>query len=251
MISLSRLRSLTPKVAIKKASLIVSSKIHDGKSTTDDYCLSLYSILANLEEVDGALLFSLVERVKNGENPLLIAEYLKALSGLGDASFDYLKGHDSTKKRDVRDFYLVLDHIRSPYNVGAIFRSAESFGVKKIYLLSDTDTLSHPRAVRTSAGTIDMVESEYVSDEAIKNIIKSDKEAVVFSLECGGESLSSFEFPQKGYCFIGGEEFGVSKQFLDISSHIVTINTGGLKGSLNVSVSTGILLNSWYNSHSK
>lgn len=248
MISLEKFKALNEKTAIKKASVIVSSKIHDGKSTLDDYSLSMYEILKALPTVDSALLDSLIKRVQNGENPLLIAEYLKALSGLGDASWDYIKGIDSPKSRIVNDFYLVLDNIRSPYNVGAIFRSAESFGVKKIYIIGSDGVLTHPRAVRTSAGTLTMVESEYVSEDEIVAIMENDKDAVPFALECGGEPLTKVNLPEKGYCIIGCEEFGVSKRLLSLSKHIVTITTGGLKGSLNVSVATGILLNSWYNS---
>lgn len=247
MISLSKFKALNEKTAIKKASIIVSSKIHDGKSTLDDYSLSMYNILKSLPSVDAVLLDSLISRVQNGENPLLIAEYLKALSGLGDASWDYIKGIDSPKARDVKDFCLVLDNIRSPYNVGAIFRSAESFGVKKIYIIGSDGILTHPRAIRTSAGTISAIESVYVSEDEIVSIIEKNEGAVPFALECGGESLQNVRLPEKGYCIIGSEEFGVSKRLLSISKHIVTINTGGLKGSLNVSVASGILLNAWYN----
>lgn len=247
MISISKFASLKEQTGIKKASVIVSSKIHDKKDVLDSYSLEMYDILKAYTIVDAKLLDSLISRVKNGENPLLIAEYLKALSGLGDASWDYIKGENEDRKRDVRDFYLVLDHIRSPYNLGAIFRSSESFGVKKIYIIGNEISLSHPRAIRTSAGTIEMVDSEVVEEDEIIDMMQKDKDASVFSLECGGESLNNFNFPSKGYCIVGNEEFGISKKLLSLSKNIVTIQTGGLKGSINVSVAVGILLNSWYN----
>jgi TrmH family RNA methyltransferase len=72
---------------------------------------------------------------------------------------------------------------------------------------------------------------------------------LAFSLELGGTDLDSFDFPQKGACVIGSEEFGVSPALLsycDRSLGRVSIPLSGTKGSLNVSVATGIMLYRWF-----
>ena len=96
MISIDKFKTLTEKTAIKKASVIVSSKIHDGISVLDDYSIELYKCLVDMKVVKKDVMESLISRVKNGENPILIAEYFKALSGLGDVSWDYIIAHAET-----------------------------------------------------------------------------------------------------------------------------------------------------------
>lgn len=247
MISIDKFKTLNEKTAIKKASIIVSSKIHDGRSVLDDYSTSLYKCLVGRNIVDKTTMESLIERVKNGENPILIAEYFKALSGLGDASWDYISPSSSpTRERVVRNCYLILDNIRSPYNVGAIFRSAESFGIKKIFLLGETASPKHPRAVRTSCGCDEIVPYEFIKIEDLSSHIEKGAFENIFSLECGGCDINDFDFPSSGCCVIGSEEFGVSAELLKLSKSIVSIPLYGLKGSLNVSVATGIALFKWF-----
>lgn len=246
MISFDKFKTLKKETALKKATLIVSSKIHDGKSVLDPYCMEVYKHLCSTDFVDKTLMDSLIERVKNGENQVLIAEYFKGLSGLGDVNWDYIKdNHTLLKNREIHECYLVLDNIRSPYNLGAIFRTAESFFIKKIFILGSENLTSHLRAIRTSCGTINLVDHENINVNQLIEFLKDNVDIYPFSLECGGKDINSFNFPQKGICFIGNEEFGVSKELLNLSRSVVSIKTFGVKGSINVSVAAGILLNSW------
>ena len=247
MISIDKFKTLTEKTAIKKASVIVSSKIHDGISVLDDYSIELYKCLVDMKVVKKDVMESLISRVKNGENPILIAEYFKALSGLGDVSWDYISPkHSPLRERSVKNCYLLLDNIRSPYNVGAIFRSAESFGIKKIFLLGATASPTHPRAVRTACGCDEIVPYEYIAIEDLSTVVEGEAFNNIFALECGGKDINSFEFPSSGCCIIGSEEFGVSEELLRLSKAIVSIPMYGLKGSLNVSVAAGIALFKWF-----
>ena len=245
MIKIDKFKALKPSTALKKATVIISSKIHDGKSVLDDYSREVYKHLYSIGVVDPSIMDELIERVEGGENPLLIAEYLKGLSGLGDVNWDYIKGSSSGKTRIVKERYLVLDNIRSPYNIGAIFRSAESFMIKKIYIIGSSSALAHPRALRTSSGTIESIEGEVITELDALELFKNNPNLHVFSLECGGENINSFRFPDEGICIIGNEEFGVNTRLKEASRSIVTIPQFGLKGSINVSVATGIMLNLW------
>ncbi|MBN2657805.1 MAG: TrmH family RNA methyltransferase [Spirochaetales bacterium] len=158
----------------------------------------------------------------------------------GDWDFS-LSGEGSVKKRLSGELFLYLDGIRSPFNVGSIFRSAESFGIKKIILSGETCSPEHRRAKRSSMGCTDLLPWSYGKlDDLIYPL---------FALELGGLSLESFPFPEKGTLIIGSEELGVSPASLDAADSSlgrVTIRTGGVKGSINVSVATGIALQKWF-----
>lgn len=246
MISIDKFKTLKDKTALKKATVIISSKIHDGKSVLDDYSKAIYKHLYSNKIIDETLMKNLINRVENGENPLIIAEYFKGLSGLGDVNWDYINDKKTPlKSRVIMPHYLVLDNIRSPYNLGAIFRSAESFCIKKIFILGSESLPSHPRAIRTSCGTLDLVPYEFVTSEQLVKFLKDNPSIYPFSLECGGQSINTFNFPEEGICFIGNEEFGVSKEWLGLSRSIVSIPTFGLKGAINVSVASGILVSYW------
>lgn len=164
------------------------------------------------------------------------------------AEWDLLSPGDlkpQTGKRIVFPFYLYLDDIRSPFNVGSIFRTAESFGVKKIFLSCDTASPEHPRAQRSAMGCISRVPWEIASFDTLPNVR-------FFALELGGTLLKDFNFPSPGLLIIGSEELGVHPYLLklaDEGSGRVCIPTGGIKASLNVSVAFGIVQQQWYSSY--
>ncbi len=160
------------------------------------------------------------------------------------AEWDLISPVDQDREADrvTYPFFIYLDDIRSPFNVGSIFRTAESFGVQKIYLSEDTASPEHPRAQRTSMGCTSRVPWEIIGKEELPDI-------PLFALELGGVPLQRFPFPREGLLIIGSEELGVSPLFLtraDNSLGRVSISTGGLKGSLNVSVAFGIVQSFWY-----
>ena len=73
----------------------------------------------------------------------------------------------------------------------------------------------------------------------------------VFALEIGGTPIPDFRFPSRGTVIVGNEELGVRPEALELSlrkAGTVTIPTGGIKSSLNVSVSFGILMHAWFSS---
>ena len=170
--------------------------------------------------------------------------YYLAIDLLGEAVADWdLKYSLNVEGRKETKFpiSLYLDGIRSPYNVGSIFRSAECFGVERIYLRPGAADPFHERAVRTSMGTIDDVSHLYAELDEVE-------EGNVFALELGGEDISSFKFPKSGICIVGSEEDGVSKEGREMAERslgIVSIPLYGKKGSLNVSQSVSILLYMW------
>ncbi|MGL1893109.1 MAG: TrmH family RNA methyltransferase [Spirochaetaceae bacterium] len=135
---------------------------------------------------------------------------------------------------------IFLDDIRSPFNLGSIFRTAECFGVSTVLLSENTTDPGHNRAIRTSMGCIDLVNWQRTQ--------VSEIEGPIFALELGGTSINKFKFPKTGTVIIGSEELGVSPDALklaDKSLGRVSIPLLGSKSSLNVANATSILLQRW------
>ena len=146
-----------------------------------------------------------------------------------------------------RDFYpgvcVYAEDIRSPFNIGSIFRSAEAMGAEKVLISPHCIDPTQPRAIRSGMGCIETMGWERLSLDELP------PDLPVFALETGGTALADFKFPEKGICIIGSEELGVSPEALAKATYgRVTIPMKGLKASLNVGVAFGILMQKWIES---
>jgi len=153
---------------------------------------------------------------------------------------------DPVKRQVFEGMQVYLEDIRSPFNVGAMFRTAESFGVEKIFLSPFCADPRHRRSERTAMGCVDIVSWERRDFFPETEIPKLP--FPVFALETGGVPLTEFPFPRRGLLIAGSEELGVSPRALsaaDASLGRVSIPCYGAKASLNVSVAFGIALHAW------
>jgi len=160
--------------------------------------------------------------------------------GQEPADWDFTARFDGSSKRKVLPLSIYLDDIRSPFNVGSIFRSAEALGAKEVLLSPGTASPDHPRAKRTSMGTTEILPWRVVEP--------MDLDPPFFALESGGIPVAEYYFPKTGTVILGSEELGVSPELLqraDESLGRVSIPLLGSKGSLNVSVAFGILMQHW------
>lgn len=132
------------------------------------------------------------------------------------------------------------EDIRSPFNLGSIFRTAEGLGAEKLYLSPFCCAADHPRAVRSGMGCIETLPWER------KPLDQLDSSKPIFVLETGGTPIDEFKFPKEGICIIGSEELGASPEAIKKATYgCVTIPMIGLKASLNVGVAFGILMQKW------
>jgi len=153
---------------------------------------------------------------------------------------------DPVKREIFEGMQVYFEDIRSPFNIGAMFRTAESFGVEKIILSPFCADPHHRRAQRTAMGCIEIVPWErrnlFVEKENLQLPYP------VFALETGGIPIDKFPFPNRGLLIAGSEELGVSPRALaaaETSLGRVSIPCYGAKASLNVSVAFGIALQAW------
>ncbi len=176
-----------------------------------------------------------------------LAYSLASDMGADFADWDFVNDEkvlDESKRR-VFPISLLLDRIRSPFNVGSMFRTAESFGVSNIYLTRPGAPVEHPRTLRSAGGATRVIPHRSGESEEILELI-SDLPA--FALEVGGTDISNFSFPSHGVMIVGSEELGVSPELMKRardSAGIVSIPLFGAKGSLNVSSACAIALHQW------
>lgn len=140
--------------------------------------------------------------------------------------------------------YLIAQNIRSLFNVGGLFRTADVFGVSKIYLCGYTGCPPRKEIAKVALGADDWIEWEH-QKQAYRVIEQLKKDGVrVVALETGSRSVSlpnyKPQFPMA--LLVGNEVNGLSKALLDRVDDVVSIPMIGKKESLNVVVATGAAL---------
>lgn len=246
MITKKKLESLKERTRLRKISVIMHQaafEVKAGKGVDLEYINDVLS-LTSYGKIDSSLPPEAVI-VKLDD----ISQDLLRCLGAEPSDWDFREtttGALDASARVLQDKILVLDRIRSPYNVGAIFRSADSFGISKIILVEGTASPEHIRAQRTSMGTVSTVDWTFMKEEEVVAFLKSYNSDEVLALEVGGEDINTFSFPKRGVGILGSEEFGISPAVLACAGRRVSISLGGSKGSLNVSVAAGIFLQHWF-----
>ena len=156
-----------------------------------------------------------------------------------------------TERDFFRSVYVYAEDIRSPFNLGSIFRTAEAMGAEKVLISPLCVPPEHQKAIRSGMGCIETLGFERKSVDELEQFAK-DNDLPIFVLETGGTPIEEFEFPKKGICIIGSEELGVSPEALKKATYgRVSIPMKGLKASLNVGVAYGILMQKWVESLEK
>ncbi len=136
---------------------------------------------------------------------------------------------------------IVLNNIRSLYNVGSIFRTSDAMGVGKLYLCGITGTPENPRLAKTALAGLGSVEWEY-KKSALRTVkhLKSQGYYVV-CLELAENSVPITARPNRPIALVlGHERSGVDKRILAECDEVMAIPMQGVGKSLNVSVAYGI-----------
>lgn len=141
---------------------------------------------------------------------------------------------------------VVLDHVRSLYNVGSVFRSSDAFRVESICLCGITATPPHAEIHKTALGAEDTVDWKYYArtQDAIRDLKSAGWEVWAVEQVEGSVMLQDFE-PEKGKKYaivLGNEVKGVQQEVVDQCDGCIEIPQFGTKHSLNVSVTAGILI---------
>lgn len=143
-------------------------------------------------------------------------------------------------------FIIVLDNVRSQSNIGSIFRTADAFITKAIYLCGITAIPPHREIQKTALGATESVEWKYFpkTTDAITELKKEGYSIVGIEQAEGSVSLDCFKVESdKKYALIFGHEInGVSQEALNMCNSCIEIPQFGTKHSFNIAISVGIVL---------
>jgi len=144
----------------------------------------------------------------------------------------------------MKEIVVILDNVRSVLNVGAILRTCDGAGVKKLYLAGITPEVTHKKIAKTALGAEAYVKSEHVKSaiEVVEELKKEGFEIISVEQTSKSEDYSKVEYSDKVCLIFGNEISGVSSELLDLSNKVVELPMFGKKNSLNVATTVGIVV---------
>lgn len=156
------------------------------------------------------------------------------------------KSIEAFKEASKTPLILILDDVRSLNNIGSVFRTADAFLIEKIYLCGITATPPNKEIHKTALGATETVDWEYANDVlSVIQKLRNDN-IKVFAIEQVENALLLQDFTVKKtdkYALIfGNEVFGVSQSAIEHCDGTIEIPQIGTKHSLNIAVSTGIVV---------
>jgi tRNA G18 (ribose-2'-O)-methylase SpoU len=146
--------------------------------------------------------------------------------------------------RQTPKLFLIAQNIRSLFNIGSLFRSADVFNVAQIYLCGYTATPPNDKIGKVALGAENFVPWEkYYQTHLL--IPKLKKQGIkIYALETGSETKNLTTFKPQFPCaiIVGNEVKGISKKVLSQADAIISIPMHGQKESLNVAIAGSIAL---------
>jgi len=141
---------------------------------------------------------------------------------------------------------IVLDNVRSLYNIGSVFRTADAFRVEAIYLCGITATPPHREIRKTALGADETVSWKYFenTEDAIRDLHAGGWK--IIAIEQADESVPlhqfSFNKDEQLALVFGNELSGVSDAAIKLADGCIEIPQSGTKHSLNIAVSVGVVV---------
>lgn len=140
---------------------------------------------------------------------------------------------------------VLLDNIRSAWNVGAMLRTSDGAGVRHVHLCGVSSTPDNPKVSKTALGAEKTMPWRYYPDGVAAAREMKGRGMRLWALEGGERAESLFELgkdlPGAPIVLVAGNELtGVDPGILDLCERVVCLPMQGIKGSLNVAVAFGI-----------
>ena len=141
---------------------------------------------------------------------------------------------------------VVLDDVRSMYNVGSVFRTGDAFRIESLYLCGISATPPATEIHKTALGAEDSVQWRHYDSalEAVAELKESGYEVLAVE-QCENSTKLNAFFPERGKKYavvLGNEVKGVHQEVIDACDGCLEIPKFGTKHSMNVSVTAGIIM---------
>lgn len=158
---------------------------------------------------------------------------------------------ETLKKLPRLPMICILENIRSMYNVGSIFRTADAVRVAELYLAGYTPVPPRKEIDKTALGATESVPWQHFDNAraAVEQARKKGYSIWVLEQTAGGEDLLTLEVKEPVALVLGNEVWGISDDIVKMADRAVELPMLGHKQSLNVSVAFGVAVYSLYNQY--
>jgi tRNA G18 (ribose-2'-O)-methylase SpoU len=139
---------------------------------------------------------------------------------------------------------VILDNLRSAFNVGSIVRTADCARIEKIIFSGITAHPPNSKVIKTAMGALDYISWEHVpsTTAAVEKFKKQGTEVICLEVTDISKPFCEVEYPAPVCLVVGNEALGVSREVLEMADRIVEIPMWGFKNSVNVAVAFGIVV---------
>jgi tRNA G18 (ribose-2'-O)-methylase SpoU len=156
------------------------------------------------------------------------------------------KSVEEFKQSDKTPIIVVLENIRSAYNVGSVFRTADAFLVEAIYIIGYTSQPPHKEIKKTALGAEESVAWKHfnAATEAIAELKGNGYQVYAVEQAEGSFKLNAiaFEVNEKIAVIFGNEKAGVEQTTISLCDGCIEIPQLGMKHSLNIATAAGVVL---------
>lgn len=140
--------------------------------------------------------------------------------------------------------FVLLDSLRSAYNVGSVFRTCDSAGVDKLILTGYCAYPPNPKLQKTALGSIDNVTWEHHcnSIQAVKYLKTQNIKIICLETTKYAKPIFDYQYSSDSCLIFGNEETGIPPELLKLADEVVKITQYGIKESLNVASAAAIAI---------
>jgi 23S rRNA (guanosine2251-2'-O)-methyltransferase len=156
------------------------------------------------------------------------------------------KSVDEFKQSDKIPVITVLENIRSAYNIGSVFRTADAFLLEGVYITGYSAIPPHKEIKKTALGAEDTVSWQHFSDAGLAIAALKEAGYKVYAVEQVENSISLEQFQSKPgdkiAVIFGNEVTGVEQSTIEQCDGTIEIPQLGMKHSLNIATAAGVVL---------
>ena len=232
MVGKNQIRFLK-SLALKKNRIKYNKIVVEGTKTIKEFIDSKYK-LDQLYSLDS-------KKINNFKPEIITKSQLKSISSQKTPYGTLAVFNIADKSIQDSSFYVVLDNISDPGNLGTIIRTCEWFGINQIICSNSSVDCYNPKVIQSSMGSLSRVNVIYTE---IFEFLKS-KNLPIYAADLKGEQLEKSKISDKCIWVFGSESHGISakiKKLVDNSFTIPKFNEDVKTESLNLSTSLAIIL---------
>lgn len=156
------------------------------------------------------------------------------------------KSVEEFKRSEKVPIIVVLENIRSAYNVGSVFRTADAFLIEAIYIIGYSARPPHKEIKKTALGAEETVDWKYfkTTGEAIEELKNKQYKVLAIEQAEGSCELQAVSYEEGGKLAVvfGNEVTGVEQSTIHLCDGCIEIPQLGMKHSLNIATAAGVVL---------